>query len=119
MRFLVLAEKRSRSDALRAGARAAHLEFMISQRHRVLFGGALRVGGDEWGGMALVLEMADESAVRTWLDEEPYHRAGVFGSVRVFEFDLRNPEPEPGWLARELAKEGQRGDGHEPARRRP
>ena len=94
---------------LRRENRAAHLDFVT--RHPGVFrtGGALL---DEDGGMAgslMIVELPDRAALDRFLAEEPYSKAGLFEPYLVREFRQVVPEPAPGFIAAELARERARG----------
>ena len=90
MLFLVIAKDGTDADApaRRQGVREAHLE----GARALAASGALQVGGailDADGGMigsALILEAEDEAALRSALEADVYHRAGVWRSYEVYPF---------------------------------
>lgn len=105
MLFLYVAQKGTGGDAARAATRIEHLEYMISHRADVVTGGSFQDASGGWGGMALIVDLADEHAVKDWVGAEPYNRAGVFGSTVLAPFRQLVPEPEDGLLERELLAE--------------
>lgn len=81
--------------------RDVHLEYMIAHRKFIRAGGAI-VDDDHVVGMYLLLETEDKGEVVGFLEAEPYHRAGLFGSVQILSFTQFIPEPEDGFLHRLL-----------------
>ena len=90
MLFLVIAKDGTDADApaRRQRVRDAHLEGARS----LAASGVLQVGGallDPDGGMigsALVVEAEDESALRSTLEADVYHRAEVWQSFEIYPF---------------------------------
>jgi uncharacterized protein YciI len=93
-------------SARRRAARAEHLEYMIKNQEKIVFGGPVSVADGEPGvGSVFVLDLPDLDAAQDFLADEPYHRAGLFESVIVRPFRQMSPEPRPGHLRRELERE--------------
>jgi uncharacterized protein len=92
--------------ARRRATRAAHLEYMIQNNDKLVFGGPLDEPSDGHSvGSVYVLDLPDMAASWDFLAAEPYYRAGLFESVIVRPFRQMAPESEPGFLQAELARE--------------
>jgi uncharacterized protein YciI len=95
--------------ARRRAARAEHLEYMIQNRDRVVFGGPVDAapsqGPTQGVGSVYVLDLPDLAAAWDFLAAEPYYRAGLFESVIVRPFRQMVPETEPGLLEAEWKRE--------------
>jgi uncharacterized protein YciI len=90
MLFVVIAKDGTDPEAAerRRNVRQAHLEGarVLAEEGSLKLGGAL-LGPD--GGMigsALVVEAADETALRAALEADVYHRAGVWRSYEIYPF---------------------------------
>lgn len=63
--------------------RPAHLDFIESHRTVIKFGGPF-LGPDEKPiGSMLIVDCTDEASARALLANDPYAKAGLFGSVEV------------------------------------
>lgn len=94
---------------IRRENRAAHLEFVTRNPGVFRYGGALL---DDDGGMAgslMMVELPDRAALDRFLAEEPYSKAGLFEPYIVREYRQVVPEPTPGFVAAELARERAKG----------
>ena len=105
MLFLYVAHKGTGGDSARTATRVRHLEYMIRHRSEIATGGSFQDEGGGWGGMALILDLQDESAVRSWIAAEPYAVAGVFDRYELAPFRQLIPESHPGLLNTELRVE--------------
>ena len=90
---------------VRRANRAAHLEFVVRNPGVFRYGGALRDTDGKMVGSLMMIELPDRDALTRFLDEEPYSRAGLFQPYFIHETTQVVPEPRPGSLAAELAKE--------------
>lgn len=94
---------------LRQQIRATHLEYMIAHRERILFGGPIKdADGETSVGSAFALDCPTREEVDTFLDGEPYNRAGLFETVLVRRIAVMVPEASPGFLEEELEREKSR-----------
>lgn len=106
MHFLVTCIDKADGAPLRRRTRAVHLEFMIAHQPLIVSGGPLRTDdGAATVGSAFIIDLPDRAAVEDFLRREPYMQAGLFDSVTVARIVLMTPEPSPGFLAAELARE--------------
>lgn len=94
---------------LRRENRAAHLEFVTRNPGVVRTGGALLDDDGAMAGSLMLVELPDRAALDRFLAEEPYSKAGLFEPCIVREFRQVVPEPTPGFIAAELARERAKG----------
>lgn len=94
---------------LRRENRAAHLEFVTRNPGVVRTGGALLDDDGAMAGSLMLAELPDRAALDRFLAEEPYSKAGLFEPCIVREFRQVVPEPTPGFIAAELARERAKG----------
>jgi uncharacterized protein YciI len=85
--------------------REEHYAFLARRRGDIVEGGPLLGPDGTPQGMLMVVEMPDEEAAATFISEEPYTRHGFFESVAVRRWSHVIPEPTPGFVQNELAKE--------------
>ncbi|MEJ2171755.1 MAG: YciI family protein [Woeseiaceae bacterium] len=64
---------------LRLSVRDRHLDYMARHEHRIVLGGPT-AAGDTGGadGTLLIVDFPDVTSVHNFLDEDPYHHAGLF-----------------------------------------
>jgi len=105
MLYLYVAHKGDGGDTARTATRIEHLEYMIRHRSEIATGGSFQDDAGGWGGMALLLDLPDETAVRSWIATEPYAAAGVFDRYHLAPFRQLMPEPRQGLLDDELQAE--------------
>ena len=70
--------------AVRAEVRPAHKAYLAAVADRIAFAGPLLADDGEtpWGSL-LVIDFADRAAALAWLADEPFTRAGVYGTRTV------------------------------------
>jgi uncharacterized protein len=95
---------------IRRQNRAAHLQFVVENEDKFRYGGALLDDGGKMIGSLMMVELRDRAALDRFLAEEPYSRAGLFDPYRILETRQVVPQPQPGSLAAELARERARSD---------
>lgn len=109
MLIFIYCTDRPGAEAERARTRLQHLDYMIANKDRLVFGGMLSAWpGEGSAGRVFVLELPTMQAAEDFLASEPYHRAGLFESVEMRPLRQMWPEPEPGSLAHELELERRR-----------
>ena len=75
------------SAPLRTRLRPEHKEYLARVADRIAFAGPLLTDdGQEMIGSLLVIDFADREAVRGWLNDEPFTRAGLYASQQVHRF---------------------------------
>jgi|SRR5882724_10451753 len=82
----------------RFAIRDLHVEYMMAHRDAVAFGGPT-LDGLETTGVFLLLVTDDVGSARDFMQQEPYCRAGLFGSVDYAVVQAFIPEPHTGFLA--------------------
>lgn len=110
MLFSVYCLDRLDAGDLRQKTRASHLEYMITHRAAIRFGGPLlAAAGDRTIGSLMVLDLHDRAALDAFLAGEPYMNAGLFEQVRIDRLRQMVPESRPGLMEEELGRERSRG----------
>jgi hypothetical protein len=96
--FAVFATDRPDLGALRAETRERHRHYLQApDGHDVvvrLGGPTLEATSGEMNGTLLVVEAASIDAVRAFVADDPYSRAGLFGAVEIrpWRWGLGNPD---------------------------
>lgn len=90
---------------LRATLRPDHLRYMMKNLDRVPFGGPLLDEDGRTIGSAFALNVDTRAQVDAFLSAEPYFKADLFSKVTIARIRVMAPEPEPGFLQRELERE--------------
>ena len=112
MLFVVMGFDRPSDGAeVRRANRAAHLRFLQEHVSTFRYGGALLGEGGKMVGSLMMLDLPDRAALRQFLEGEPYCLARLFEPLFVHETRQVAPEPAPGFIARELAGEMEKGLG--------
>jgi hypothetical protein len=99
--FAVLATDRPDSAALRAEVRETHRRYLRAPGgHRVvvrLGGPTLEEATGDMNGTLLVIEAESIEAVRAFVADDPYSRAGLFAAVEIrpWRWSLGNPDQTP------------------------
>ncbi|MCE9659994.1 MAG: YciI family protein [Burkholderiales bacterium] len=78
--------------ALRAQIRPEHKAYLAGVADRMAFAGPLTGEDGAMNGSLLVIDFPDRAAALTWLHEEPFTRAGIYGTREVRAF--RNLWPQ-------------------------
>jgi len=109
MLIFIYCADRAGAGAVRERARLQHLEYMVANTDKLVFGGLLPASPGERGISSIfVLELPTMDAAEDFLAGEPYNQAGLFDSVEIRAFQQMWPEPEPGTLKRALRRERER-----------
>ncbi len=82
MQFVLIARDKPGHLETRKANRDAHLAY-VDQTGVVDFGGPLFNEKGEMCGSLLVFSLPDIEAVRSWVAEDPYAKAGLFASVEI------------------------------------
>lgn len=106
MLFIVHAQDRPGSQALRTRVRAPHLEFVASRTPAFRFGGPLLGDDGRPLGSLMILDLPDRAALDAHLAADPFFSSGLFQRVQVWQTAQVVPEAEPGALQAEI--DGQR-----------
>jgi uncharacterized protein len=96
MTYAVICIDRPDTEKLRAQARLAHMEYINPHRSKMKIGGALfDDAGERRVGMMFAIDLPSRQAVETFMQEEPYNKAGIFESVIVRRIHVVFPETDP------------------------
>ena len=79
--------------AIRQRVAAEHKACLAAVADRIAFAGPL-FGDDDKSpaGSLLVIDFPDRAAALAWQRDEPFSRAGVYGTVRIHAFENRWPQ---------------------------
>ena len=93
--FLIYTEDKPDSLSVRMENRGAHLSWVMDDPHVKLIsaGPWLDAAGDMRGSL-LIVESRDLKTVETWLEKDPYNKAGLTGFKRIRQFNWLFGAPE-------------------------
>jgi uncharacterized protein YciI len=80
MLFVVMAKDKPNSLALRMATREAHFAY-AREANVIRLGGPFLDANGDMAGSLIILEAADMDAAKTWQQNDPYNKAGLFQSV--------------------------------------
>jgi uncharacterized protein YciI len=80
MLVALIAKDKPGAQAIRAENRPAHLDYLKSTDLVAQAGPLLDADGGMIGSL-IILDVADLAAAQAWADNDPYAKAGLFGSV--------------------------------------
>jgi len=84
MLYIIYQEDRPDGAAVRAANREAHFAYLEKNRDILFLGGALLAeDGTTRTGSVLVINVPDRAAAEAFSREEPFRKAGLFGSVKI------------------------------------
>ena len=92
-------------EAVRHEVRGDHLAFLGARKARIHFGGPLIGPGGMPETMLIVLNAESASDASHFMDDEPYHRSGVFRSIVVKPWVQVLPEAHEGAMDEAIAAE--------------
>jgi len=93
MLFVLFCEDKPDSQALRLATRKAHLDYVASHASSIRMAGPmLNDDGDTMLGSLLIIDADDLTAARTVHENDPYTRAGLWGSVVIRPFRAVVPQ---------------------------
>lgn len=81
---------------LREKTRHTHLEYLKKHGDMMHLGGPFESAEGAIAGTLFIINAADEAQAREFLDNEPFHKAGVFESVRLRRWRQMQPEVASG-----------------------
>jgi uncharacterized protein YciI len=76
------------SMARRDAVRAEHRAYVLDHDAMIRFAGAMVDGQGNQCGTVIAFEAADAAQVRQWVEDEPFHRHGVYARTEVVEWRL-------------------------------
>jgi len=86
--FMAFCEDHPDSDGLRAQHLTAHLAYVETVMERIRVAGPLREDDDAAvGGSCFVYRADSLEDAQALLQDDPYHRAGIYASVRWFRLN--------------------------------
>lgn len=96
----ILVDKPDRAE-LRQRLRPEHKAYLATVAHRMAFAGPLtHDDGQTMLGSLLVIDFPDRDAAHAWIAQEPFFKAGLYGSSAVHAFVNLWPQqvgfPTPG-----------------------
>lgn len=95
--YCVMCIDKPDSGALRQENRPAHLEYVVSQNYVKMGGPLVGDDGETMIGSLLLLDVDNRAAAQAFVDNDPYHKAGLFERIEVQRFKhllggLDNPQ---------------------------
>lgn len=84
--FAILCRDRTDAAEARKAATIAHLEHVEANMARYRVAGPLRDAVGAIHGSLLIIDAADADDARAFLAADPYHAAGIWGSVSIDAF---------------------------------
>lgn len=95
--YCVMCIDKPDSGALRQENRPAHLEYVVSQDYVKMGGPLVGDDGETMIGSLLLLDVDNRAAAQAFVDNDPYHKAGLFERIEVQRFKhllggLDNPQ---------------------------
>ncbi|MGA1180548.1 MAG: YciI family protein [Marivivens sp.] len=85
MRVALMTRDKPGALQIRLDTREAHLAYIKETGVVEMAGPFLDEAGQMCGSM-IVLDVADLAAARTWAENDPYNKAGLFSDVRIQEW---------------------------------
>jgi uncharacterized protein YciI len=84
MPYAIQTQDKPGTAQLRSDTRAAHLEYLTTNKHRLLAAGAL-INDDGTGGSGgiLIVDTDDRKEAERFINEDPFTKAGLFAKVSV------------------------------------
>lgn len=84
--FVLVCKDKPQSLALRMATREDHLAYARSQAAKMKLGGPILNENGDMAGSIIILDVADIEEARAFTQNDPYSKAGLFGSVDVLPF---------------------------------
>lgn len=82
----LIANDKIGAQAVRAENRPAHIEYLKSTDLVAQAGPLLNTTGEMVGSL-IILDVPDMAAAQAWADNDPYAKAGLFGSVELIHWN--------------------------------
>lgn len=105
MLFIVHAQDRPGTRALRQQVRVPHLVFVARHARAFRYGGPLLGDDGVPLGSLMILDLPDREALEAHLAADPFFGSGLFERVQVWQSAQIVPEATPGGLAAEIERQ--------------
>ncbi len=86
MQFAAICIDKENAENLRLENRGPHLEHLKKVRDKMLLAGPFLTQEGRMCGSLLVFEGLTEAEIKSWLEDDPYNKAGLFQSVDLKPF---------------------------------
>ena len=86
MQFVAICKDKENSEHLRLENRGAHIEHLKKIKPHLLLAGPFLTDTGRMCGSLLVFEGLSKEEIETWLQDDPYSKAGLFQSVELTPF---------------------------------
>jgi uncharacterized protein len=84
MPYVVQTKDKTGSSQIRADNRAAHIEYLTTQKHLLLAAGALiEDDGTGGNGGVLIVDTDDRKEAERFINNDPFTKAGLFEKVTI------------------------------------
>jgi uncharacterized protein YciI len=84
MPYVVQTKDKAGGSQIRADNRAAHIEYLTSQKHLLLAAGALiEDDGTGGNGGVLIVDTDDRKEAERFINNDPFTKAGLFEKVTI------------------------------------
>lgn len=102
MHFAIQCTLAKKTDEQRLALRATHLRYMEANKDRIFCGGPTVNLEGQPEMMLIILNAPDLASTESFIQAEPYNKAGLFERVTIHEWRQVLPEVQPGELLREI-----------------
>jgi len=92
MYFAVVCWDRPNVGELREKTRHTHLQYLKENADKMHLGGPFENADGGIVGTLFIIDVADEAEARAFVENEPFHKAGVFESSRLRRWRQMQPE---------------------------
>lgn len=86
MPFILECQDKPGALDLRLATRSTHLAYLDTHLDQILIAGPILGDDGKPVGSLLIVDFADEAAVRAFADADPYAQAGLFATVTIRPF---------------------------------
>lgn len=90
-------------DEQRLALRSSHLQYINTNKDRILCGGPTIDPAGQPEMMLIILKAPDLASAEAFIQAEPYNQAGIFKQVIIREWRQVLPESQPGALLHEIS----------------